>query len=424
MKKIVLILSFFVLFTHAASFDCKKARTSVEKHICSDANLSTLDEELAKVYKKVLKLSIQNRLSKYDGSSNYNFFKQKQKKWLKARNKNCSKYKGNEQKECLLSYYTSRIEKLKEFDDGAMVYRNFGNLLYLYTHRPYLLQFFKPYLDKLSYKKLSKEILAWEKSYEVCRNRFGVLDENCTKKVAKEKRSYYDTLLTSYENNRYLKTDGKCIKLKRNSLSFEEEGMCHIYNIYKKSEIQKLCKKEPEFSETKLTIPNNTKVCSRDSHRMFDEEDESISSINKNIVVIKTENFDYSGGLHGDYESNYLNLDRNSGKTIQWNDIFGEKKKVFYPFIVRHMKNLIDLEYLEKLSDNELYDMATATDRMQLTPKGVVVWFGLYEISRYADGEPSFLIPLKKLKKVMSYEKFTYYFSKPLKLYSICKENN
>ncbi len=420
MKKIVVILSFFVLFAHAASFDCTKARTSIEKQICSDANLSTLDEELAKVYKKVLKLSIQNKLSKYDGSSNYNFFKQKQKKWLKARNKNCSKHKGNEQKECLLSYYTSRIEKLKEFDDGAMVYRNFGHLLYLYTHRPDLLQFFKPYLDKKSYKKLSKEILAWEKSYEVCRNRFGVLDENCTKKVAKEKRAYYDTLLTHYKNNRYLKTDGKCIKLKRNSLSFEQEDMCHIYNIYKKSEIQKLCKIEPEFSEIKLNIPKNAKSCSKDSHRIFDEHDESISFINKNIVVIKTENFDYTGGLHGDYESNYLNLDRNSGKMIQWDDIFEKKKKVLYRFIVRHMRNLIDLEYLEKLSDNELYDMATATDRIQLTPKGVVVWFGLYEISGYADGEPSFLIPLKKLKKIMTHEKFTYYFAKPLRLMSVC----
>ena len=420
MKKIVLIVSFFVLFAHAASFNCTKARTSIEKQICSDANLSVLDEELAKVYKKVLQLSIHNKLSKYDGSSNYNFFKQKQKKWLKARNKNCSKYKGNEQKECLLSYYTSRIEKLKEFDDGAMVYRNFGHLIYLYTHRPDLLQFFKPYLDKKSYKKLSKEILAWEKSYEVCRNRFGVLDENCTKKVAKEKRAYYDTLLTHYKNNRYLKTDGKCIKLKRNSFSFEQEDICHIYNIYKKSEIQKLCKKEPEFNETKLIIPKNAKACSRDSHRIFYEEDESISLLSKNIVVIKTENFDYTGGLHGDYESNYLNLDRNSGKIIQWNDIFTQKKKVLYPFIVRHMRNLIDLEYLEKLSDNELCDMATATNRMQLTPKGVVVWFGLYEISGYANGEPSFLVPLKKLKKVMTHEKFIYYFAKPIKLYSIC----
>ena len=48
MKKIVLFLGFFVFFAHAASFDCTKASTSIEKHICSDANLSVLDEELAK----------------------------------------------------------------------------------------------------------------------------------------------------------------------------------------------------------------------------------------------------------------------------------------------------------------------------------------------------------------------------------------
>jgi len=411
MKKIISILSFFVLFAHAASFECKKASTDIEKRICSDTNLSALDEKLAKVYKKVLTLSIQNRLSKYEGSSNYNFFKQTQKKWLKARNKNCSKYKGDEQKECLLNYYTARIEKLKEFDDGAMRYKNFKNLLYLYTHRPYIIKNFKPYLDKASYKKLSKEILEWEKSYEVCRDRFGVLDENCTKKIAKEKRAYYDALLESYKNNRILKEDGRSVNLKRIHISFEQDDMCHIYNIYKKSEIRKLCKNEPEFEEEKITIPKDAKPCSRDSHRIFEEYDESISYINKNVAVIKIEHFDYTGGLHGDYESSYLNLDRNSGKIIQWSDLFGKNKKVLYRFIVRHMRNLIDLEYLEKLSDDKLYNMATATHRMQLTPKGVVIRFGLYEISGYAEGEPSFLIPLKKLKKVMTYEKFRYYFN-------------
>ena len=423
MKKIIVVFSFFILLIQAASFDCAKAYTSIEKHICSDVNLSALDEELAKVYKKVLKFSIKNKISKYEGSSNYNFFKQKQKKWLKQRNKNCTNFKDDEQKECLFSYYTSRIDKLKEFSDAGLLYENFGHVVYKYTHRPYIIQFFKPYLDRASYKKLSKEILDWEKSYEVCRNRFGVLDENCTKKVTKEKTAYYMTLLENCKNNRYLKENGKNIILKRNSLSFEQDNICHIYNIYKKSEIRKLCKNEPEFSEIKVTIPKNTKPCSRDTHNIFDEHDESISLINKNIVVIKTENFDYSGGLHGDFESNYLNLDRNSGKMIRWSDLFGEKKKVLYHFIVRHMRNLIDLEYLEKLSDDELYNMTALTDRMQLTPRGVVIWFGLYEISGYADGEPSFLIPLKKLKKVMTYEKFIYYFAKPLKLYCIYKKS-
>ena len=231
-KKFILIFS--VIFAQAASFNCKKAMTSIEKHICSDKKLSTLDDKLAKVYKRVLHFSIKNKLSKYEGSSNYMFFKQTQKKWLRQRNKNCSKYKGDEQKKCLLSYYTSRIKKLKEFNDESMLYKNFGHVLFLYNHRPDIIRNFKAYLNKTSYKKLEKEILGWEKFHEVCRNRFGMIDDDCAKKVSKEKWAYYDFLLESFKNNRYLKENDKCIKLQRNSASFEKDGICHIYNIYKK----------------------------------------------------------------------------------------------------------------------------------------------------------------------------------------------
>ena len=41
--------------TMAASFDCAKAVTNIEKMICSDAELSKLDEELSKAYSEVLK---------------------------------------------------------------------------------------------------------------------------------------------------------------------------------------------------------------------------------------------------------------------------------------------------------------------------------------------------------------------------------
>jgi len=423
MIKLLLTLCLIVITTHAASFDCTKASTSIEKHICSDAKLSVLDEELARSYKKVLSWALQNKLSKYEGSSIYHFFKQKQKEWLKQRDINCKKYKGKEQKECLMSYYTARLEKLKEFDDGAMEYRNFGNVLYLYTHRPSITKNFKPYLDKASYKKLSKEILAWEKFYDVCKDSFGVVDESCAKKVAKEKRAYYETLLESYKNSRYLQENGKCIQLKRTVFSFEDEGMCHIYKIYKIDEIQKLSKGITAFEEDDIQIPKGAKPCSRETNNIFEEHDQSISYITKNVVVVKNEVYDYTGGAHGDYISSYYNLDRNSGKIIRWSDIFGKEKKALYPFIVKHVKDRIGLEYLKKLSDDELYDMAASTSRMELTSKGVVIRFGLYELSGYADGEPLFLIPLNVLQKHMSYEKYNYYFGqKPLKLYSICKK--
>ncbi len=421
MIKMLLTLLLMGITLYSASFNCKKARTTIEKQICVDANLSTLDEELAKVYKDVLKLSTQNKLSAYEGHSNYHFFKQTQKKWIKTRDKSCGKYHGKEQKECLVSYYTSRIAKLKEFDDGSMMYRNFGNLLYLYTHRPFIIKNFKPYLDKASYKKLSKEILAWERSYDVCKNRFGVIDDKCAKKVAKKKRAYYEKVLESYKNSRYLQENGKCIQLKRSVFSFENEDMCHIYKIYKIDEIQKLCKGVTEFEESDIKIPKGAKSCSRETNRIFKENDQSIFYINKNVVVVKNENYDYTGGAHGDYSSDYYNLDRNSGKIIGWSDIFGKDNKVLYSFIVKHVRDLIGFDYVEKLRDDELYDMAASTSRMQLTPKGVVIAFGLYEISGYADGEPSFLISLKVLQKYMSYEKYNYYFAKPIKLTAYCK---
>lgn len=49
------ILVFAVpLVANAASFDCKKARTKVEKSICNDPELSQLDEQLATAYKKTI----------------------------------------------------------------------------------------------------------------------------------------------------------------------------------------------------------------------------------------------------------------------------------------------------------------------------------------------------------------------------------
>lgn len=39
---------------HAASFDCKKAKTPIEKAICADKDISALDEQLASKYKALL----------------------------------------------------------------------------------------------------------------------------------------------------------------------------------------------------------------------------------------------------------------------------------------------------------------------------------------------------------------------------------
>jgi uncharacterized protein len=77
MKKIFFFLTLILTFTFPASFDCKKATTEVEKLICSNEELSQLDEELNKAYKELL-----SKVNKDDKKK----IIQEQREWIKERN--------------------------------------------------------------------------------------------------------------------------------------------------------------------------------------------------------------------------------------------------------------------------------------------------------------------------------------------------
>lgn len=78
----------------AASFDCTKATTKVEKMICVDPELSNLDDELAKAYRNALKDESQAEAAK-----------SAQKLWLKERNR-C------EDAACAKKAYATRLQNL------------------------------------------------------------------------------------------------------------------------------------------------------------------------------------------------------------------------------------------------------------------------------------------------------------------------
>jgi len=92
----------------AASFDCGKAGTKVERLICADSAISRLDDELAKIYGGALKLS-----------PDKNQLMQEQREWLKARNRKCS------DERCLVISYQERIKELintyKELDGYTLL---------------------------------------------------------------------------------------------------------------------------------------------------------------------------------------------------------------------------------------------------------------------------------------------------------------
>jgi uncharacterized protein YecT (DUF1311 family) len=83
----------------AASFDCAKASTKVEKLICADAGLSKLDEELAQAYRDGAR-----RTAEPDR------YKREQRTWLKQR-ESCLADE-TQAPACLKSKYTQRIQAL------------------------------------------------------------------------------------------------------------------------------------------------------------------------------------------------------------------------------------------------------------------------------------------------------------------------
>lgn len=84
-------------YSLSASFDCKKASTSIENMICSDALLSQRDDELAKLYKEVLGKA--TAVQKID-------IRGKQRGWLKNSRNVCLN------NDCILSSYSDRSSEL------------------------------------------------------------------------------------------------------------------------------------------------------------------------------------------------------------------------------------------------------------------------------------------------------------------------
>jgi len=82
------------LLVFAVSFDCNKAKTLVEQTICSNTELSSLDDQVAARYKEALQTTENKESVKTD-----------QRKWLTTRN-NCKEV------DCLKEVYVKRISEL------------------------------------------------------------------------------------------------------------------------------------------------------------------------------------------------------------------------------------------------------------------------------------------------------------------------
>lgn len=124
MKLKVLLLGFAALtpFTgsYAASFDCDKASTPIEKSICTDDSLSEYDEIMNYAYKQLQMLDKANKKEN----------KKQQLDWISSRNSKCM----DGGVDCLLEVYATRISDLENTVVGLNSRTAGCDSVYQYQH--------------------------------------------------------------------------------------------------------------------------------------------------------------------------------------------------------------------------------------------------------------------------------------------------
>ncbi|QPH95897.1 lysozyme inhibitor LprI family protein [Campylobacter concisus] len=98
------------------SFDCSKAKTRVEKLVCSDEDISRVDRDMQKAYDLMMgkyDLAYMNEEAKEEIKPYLEKLKQSQIDWVKYRDKYCNTKKDEKEfNSCVFSRYVNRIKSI------------------------------------------------------------------------------------------------------------------------------------------------------------------------------------------------------------------------------------------------------------------------------------------------------------------------
>ena len=119
----------------------------------------------------------------------------------------------------------------------------------------------------------------------------------------------------------------------------------------------------------------------------------------------------YLGGAHGSSTQKYYNFDLKQQKLMQLEDILQPKQKANLEKIAHHAFENWVIE-TELATDPKEYEQAwkfSLADNFYLSPQGLVLQYGEYEIGPYVVGLPRLIIDYAQLKTVLKPE----YLPKP-----------
>ena len=113
--------------------------------------------------------------------------------------------------------------------------------------------------------------------------------------------------------------------------------------------------------------------------------------------------YQYMGGAHGMFTTNYVVIDVKNGKKIKLNDIFDKTAiTILEKKIIKKAYNYTGFENPTSLKDaGYLVNKIEVTDNFSLTAEGITFVYQPYEIAPYSAGMPSFLFTWEEIKDLV-----------------------
>lgn len=121
--------------------------------------------------------------------------------------------------------------------------------------------------------------------------------------------------------------------------------------------------------------------------------------LDSDIMSLTMDIYQYTGGAHGYTLKKAYNYNLKTGKKLSYQDVIKDcpnYKEILIEEITKQIKQNPDIYF-----ENAVDTVKTFTDDQPfyITEKGIVVYYGLYEIAPYSSGIREFLIPFSLFNK-------------------------
>ena len=192
----------------------------------------------------------------------------------------------------------------------------------------------------------------------------------------------------SAENNKWLNGEIKKIINYDSTLNFKDG-----YNKIKTEYFSAYKKEFPVTADSVSMQETSNHSLSQNLTVRFNEN---------NFVILEASEYNYSGGMHGNYGSYFHCYDMVTKKQLILSDIISADSMILQHEVEKHFA----LQYKLKDSLNEILfeNYLPANSNFYFNEKGITFLYNPYEVASYTQGEISVFIPFTALKKYLQLE--------------------